>query len=207
MSQDRFWVNPADEASIEALIDAVSAQDTPYEPAIWAAIELHRRPFSVFIDYVFSDPDMPTFDRFSFDMGSDELIVFCPEPAVLIDALLEMAMFMRGFNTLIGVDEKWKTQVAIGAWRTIRESLKQQLGIPYLVGHAWLVELNPTGVANFDEDSFFIAVALAGSPDVEAQFPAGTSPKVISVYKHLSRIIALIGQSLGLQRKSSRLNR
>lgn len=199
MPKNTYLVDPADEQSVEALIDAVNAHSGPFEAAIRVASGLHHRPFSVFIDYLHSTSQQsPMFDRFTFDMDTDELIVFSDEPPVLVDALLEMAMFMRGFNTLIGVEGEWKVQVAIGAWRRIRESLKQQLGLPFISGRVWSVALNADGVEQLDSASFAVIVTLAGCPDVEVQFPDGTSPKVIGAYKHLNRIVDLVAQSLGL---------
>lgn len=200
MAKHTYLVDPTDEQSIETLIDAVNARSSPHESAIRSAAGLHRRAFNVFFDYLHAPPQQsPIEDRFRFDMDTDELIVYTDEPPVLVDALLEMAMFMRGFNTLIGVESDWKVLVAIGAWRRVRESLKQQLGLPYVTGRVWSVALPEEGVKHFDSTSFEVIVALAGCTDVEVDFPENTSPKVIGAYRHLTRIVDLVAQSLGLQ--------
>jgi hypothetical protein len=131
-------------------------------------------------------------------MDTDELIIFSDDPRVVLDALIEMAMFMCGFTTLIGLPDEWKVQVAIGAWRRIRESLKREYALPFIPGQMWSVNLTPEGVARFDEDSFMIAVTLAGCAEVEVDFPDGTAPQLIRAYHHMERVYDAISDSLGL---------
>ncbi len=211
MRKNAYWIDPAEPLSAEPLIDAVNARAGQFERAIRAAIGTHKRPFTVFIDYLNRPPEpSPMFDPFTFDMETDELIVLSDEPSILVDALLEMAMFMRGFNTLIGVDADWKIQVAIGAWRRVRETLKQALGLPHLVGQVWLVTLNADGVTQFDAASFTLAVTLAGCYNIEVKFPEGTAPRVVTTYRYLTHVLELIGHSVSLDDQvmfNRRLNR
>ena len=175
-------------------------RDGQFEAAIRQAAALQPLPYAVYIDYLNQPPELsPMFDPFTFDMDTDELIVFSDEPSIMLNALLEMALYMSGFSTLMGVDEEWKVQVAIGAWRRVREALKQQLQMPYTIGRMWLVQLNPDGVAHFDPETFSLVVTLAGCPDVEIEFPDEAAPDLVSAYRQLSRIFDVIGTAISLQ--------
>src|SRR5258706_15872675 len=94
-----YNIDQTDIFSTEALVDAFAVRDTPHEKDIRGALSIQQRPFTLRGDV---DPDSaadipPLYDAFTFDMESDELILFSEEPANLVDALIEMALFMRGF--------------------------------------------------------------------------------------------------------------
>jgi hypothetical protein len=131
-------------------------------------------------------------------METDELVVFTDEPSSLIDAILEMAMFVRGFNTVMGIDDEWKVQVAIGAWRHVREALKTQLHLPTIPQKLWGADLELETVERYNLISFGAVVFMAGRPDVDWNFPQGTSSLVIDAYHRLSRIIEAIALNVGL---------
>src|SRR5207249_7112161 len=143
------------------------------------ALGLHSRPFILYIDFVHRPQSSPLDDAFTFNIETDELVLFTDEPEALIDSILEMAMFMRGFNTLLGVEDEWKVQVAIGAWRQVREQLKVQLQVFPSSGKQWSVNLELDTVAHFNVISFTAMVYLASLPDVEVVFPEGTSALVV----------------------------
>ncbi len=197
--KNTYLIDANNTMGLEGLIDAVNARGSPYEMPIRTAAHLQNLPFAVFIDYLRRPADpSPVQDLFTFDMDTDELILFSDEARVALDALLEMAMFMRGFTTLMGLADEWKVQVAIGAWRRVRESLKRAHDLPYWDGQMWSVNLTSEGVAHFDEDSFSMAVTLAGCIEVDVDFPVGTSPKLIEAYRQMGRVYDAISDSLGL---------
>ncbi len=178
-----------------------SVRSTPkersYEAQLVQSAALQSRPFSVFIDYLNRiESSDPTRDPFTFDMDADELIVLNDDPAVMLDALIEMALYMKGFLTLLGVEQTWKIQVAIGAWRHVRRGMRAGLGLPVTPERAWAAQVNPESVSVYDEDTFTQIVALAGCPDVDVVFPPGTAPELVNAYQHLSRIIALVADSI-----------
>jgi len=210
MSKSSYYVDQSDPTSIQELIDTVDVRGTYYEDAILGALSLHARPFILYIDFVHRPQSSPLDDAFTFNIETDELVIFTDEPESLIDAILEMAMFMRGFNTLLGVEDEWKVQVAIGAWRHVRERLKAQLQVIPPSGNRWSVNLELDTVANFNIISFTTVVYLASLPQVEVVFPEGTSALVVSAYERLSRIMQAVALDVDLTdhvKFNRRLNR
>src|SRR5258708_2801000 len=116
-------------AAIEQLIEAFDAHQTYHEQAIRAVLGIHDRPFLLYIDHVNRPQLSPLQDAFTFNIETDELVIFTDDPSALVDAILEMALFVRGFSTVMGLDDEWKVQVAIGTWRYVREALKVTLGL------------------------------------------------------------------------------
>src|SRR5688572_20120739 len=141
MGKSSYYVDKSDPASIDALIERFDVWGTPYEDAILTALSLHDRPFILYLDFLHQPQISPLDDPFTFNIETDELVLFTDEPAALVDAVLEMAMFVRGFNTLLGVEDDWKIQVAIGAWRHVRERLKIQLRIAAPADKRWSASL------------------------------------------------------------------
>src|SRR5262245_20816945 len=103
MAKSSYYVDKSDSTSIQAIIDAVDARGTDYEEAILAALSLRDQSFVLNMDRVGLVQVSPLEDPFTFDMETDELILYTDNPATLVDAIIEMAMFLSGFNTLIGV--------------------------------------------------------------------------------------------------------
>ncbi|MBN2472719.1 MAG: hypothetical protein JXN59_18490 [Anaerolineae bacterium] len=155
---------------------------------------------------------MPLVDRFTFNMQADELILFASDPMTFVDALTEMAMFLAGFTTMIGVDESWKVEFAIGAWKPVKNRLKRELGIPVIDEPLWVVglpvdpdspptdEINPfrTLVSQLDIASFTQMVRLAARDDVEVNFPSGTDPRVIQVYIRMKTALNQVADGITL---------
>ncbi len=210
MPKSSYYVDMNDPASIQELIDAFDVHGTRYNDAIRTALSLHNRPFILYVDLLHQTDISPLDDPFTFNMETDELILFTTEPAPLIDALLEMAMFLRGFNTLLGVEDDWKVQVAIGAWRHVREQLKVQLQLAPPNRRRWAASLDLDMIASFNLISFAIAVYLAGRHELEVVFPEGTSALVVSAYERLSRIMETVAFEIGINdhlKFNRRLNR
>jgi hypothetical protein len=210
MSKSSYYVDQSDPASIQELVDRFDVRGTYYEEAILTALGLHNRPFILYVDFLYRPQSSPLDDAFTFNIETDELVLFTDEPEALIDSILEMAMFMRGFNTLLGVEDEWKVQVAIGAWRHVRERLKATLQVVPLSGKRWSVNLELETVAHFNTISFTAMVYLASLPDVEVVFPEGTSALVTSAYERLSRIMQAIALDVDLAdhvKFNRRLNR
>src|SRR5258708_11820162 len=116
MGKTNVYVDKADPTSIETLLSLFDAEGTYHEAEIKTALSLHDRPFLLYVDHLNRPPTSPLQDAFTFNMTTDELVVFSDDPSILIDAILEMAMFVRGFNTVMALEDEWKVQVAIGAW-------------------------------------------------------------------------------------------
>ncbi len=210
MAKTSYYVDKADPASVEGLIDAFEARGTEFEDAIRQALKVHGKSFILMIDRLSQLQASPLQDQFSFDMNTDSLILFSDNPTSLIDGILEMAMFLRGFNTLIGVNEEWKIQVAIGAWRHVRESLKAEMNLPLEVEKNWGAALELEAVEKFNMMSFGTMLMLSGRPDVEVIFPDGTSALVMSSYQRMTRILEAVALEIGLDdhaKFNRRLNR
>jgi len=211
MRKNNYYIDRSDPLSVEVLIDAFDVRDTPDEWAIRAALGLHERSFILYVDHVNRPQISPLDDPFTFNMETDELVLFTDDPDVLVDAILEMALYVRGFNTLMGIDDEWKIQIAIGAWRHVRESLKVELGLAVPpMDKRWSVTLDLETVERYNMISFAAAVYLAGRPDLDVEFPQGTSALVVTAYERLSRIVEALAWNIGLddqQKFNRRLNR
>src|SRR4051812_3916775 len=181
MGTQTFQIDPQDPQSIRELLDAFDVHGTYYEDAIRVALSIHERPFTLLLYSDQIDPSRlsPLQDAFTFDINTDELILYSDDPALVIDAIIEMAMFQRGFNTIMGAEDEWKVQVAIGAWRHVRESIKTQLQIAPPFEKAWSASLDLETVQRFNLISFGTAVFLASRPDVDVVLPEGTSSPAI----------------------------
>jgi hypothetical protein len=199
MTSNTYPIDPADAGTLEALIDGVNARSTPAEDTLRSVLRLHRRPFRLVIDLL-NRPviESPVVDLFTFDLETDDLLVYSDEAPILIDALIEMAMYMQGFATLIGVDEHWKVQVTIGCWRYVREAIKESIGLEARTDKAWAIMLGEDDVKQLDGRTFMQMILLAGCPDVEVLFPPGAAPDVEHVYKDVSRVIEVVSRSITL---------
>jgi len=69
-------------------------------------------------------------DKFTFDLDTDTLLIFSDDADTLIDALIEMAMYLSGFATMMGNDDAWVTEFAAGAWKPVKNRIKRQLDLP-----------------------------------------------------------------------------
>ena len=199
MGKSSYYVDKTDPASIDALIDAFDARGTAHEDAIRTVLSIHSRPFTLSVDDRADRLSIsPLDDAFAFNMETDELLLFSDNPASLVDALLEMAMFLEGFNTLIGVEDEWKIQVAIGAWRHVRENLKAQYRLTPPLGKLWSASLELETVKHYDRLAFAAMVFLAGRPELDVIFPESANALVVTAYRRVARIIETVALGIGL---------
>ncbi len=156
--------------------------------------------------------DLPLADKFTFDIETDELILFARDPQTLIDACVEMAMYLAGFTTKMGHDEPWITEFTAGAWKPVRKRIKRELGLavndrpqgvvglPPAADHAPTDDPYPfrTLVAHYDLVSFRQMIVLAARDELAVYFPPETHPKVRAVYLHARRAIQDVARGVGL---------
>jgi hypothetical protein len=196
MGKTNYFVDKADRASVAALMEAFDVRGTYFEQAIRRALSLHESSFILYVDYLNRPDSSPLDDTFTFNIETGELVLFSDEPMVLIDALIEMAMFVRGFDTRLGTGEEWEIQLAIGAWRYVRRQLKADLEIGPEV--AWQVGVEPEAVFRFNSLGFGTALYLAGRPNVEVIFPDGSDAQVIIAYHRIRVMLSTVAFEISL---------
>lgn len=198
MKPTRFvHVAPTDNQSVEALLDLFEAQGTAFESGIRTALTLHNKPFVVQTDFASKPALTPLDDAFTFDTLSGELVVYSPEPVFLVDALLEMALFQRGFQTFIGSYKEWQAIFTIGAWRHVRETLKEEYELDDV--HTILqVSLEGDAVERFNVHAFDAMLFLAGQPSVEIVFPPEADAMAVRSYYRLRVLMQTIAYGIGL---------
>jgi hypothetical protein len=178
-------------------------------------VALYPRPVQMVLDEASAllYENLPLADKFTFDMETDELVLFSRQPDTLADALIEMAMYLVGFATLMGNREEWVVEFAIGAWKPVKNRIKRQLGISVNDQPRAVVGLPPapadassgdsypfrTLVSNYDFASFHQMVVLAARDDVAVYFPPETHSKVLAVYVYMRRAIQEVAQGLGIK--------
>ncbi len=177
-------------------------------------IALYPRPVTMYVDEssALFYGQTPLVDRFTFNLQADELVLFASDPLTFLDATIEMAMYLAGFATMLGVEEQWKVEFTIGAWKPVRSRIKRELGIPVIDEPLWIVGLPPEGegavseephpfltlVSRLDIASFTQMVRLAARDDVEVSFPAGADPRVIEVYLRVRAAIEQVARGISL---------
>jgi hypothetical protein len=148
-------------------------------------------------------------DLFTFDPTTDELILFSRDENTCVDALVEMAMYLSGFATLLGIEDEWVVEFAIGAWRSVRNRLKHEFDLPVssevlaMIGEPPETEVEPypfrTLVSSFDPISFHHMVVLAGREEIAVYFPPETNPKVLAAYIYTRRAIHEVAKNIELE--------
>lgn len=196
--------------ALQRLFDLPSAE----LPSLGKVLALLPRPAYMHYDEALAAQygDLPLADRFTFNVETDELIVFAHDSQTLIDALLEMAMYLSGFTTKLGNPEAWVVEFTIGAWKTVTRRIKRQLQLPVADQPIAIIGLNTSSspsvmqaerffrqlVAHYDKASFHQMIVLAARENILVQFPAETHPKVRALYLHARRAMQEIGQGLTL---------
>jgi hypothetical protein len=153
--------------------------------------------------------DLPLIDKFTFDLESDDLILYSLDPDTIIDALIEMAMYLTGFATMIGNEEIWVTEFTAGAWKPVKKQIKRHLDIPVREQPRAVVGLpaDKDGgepypfqamVASYNADSFHQMITLAARDDVAVYFPPETHSKVLATYVYARRAMQEVAQGLGI---------
>jgi hypothetical protein len=189
-----FLIDPTSRETIAEFLSAVSLPDHSH---LQQVIALHNRPFTILLQPDTPIDLWPLVDAFTFDLEHDRLMVYKSDPEVLIDAIIEMAMFLRGFNTAIGTDGPWRVDLAIGAWRVVRQNIKRLLMIPDAVPQ-FAVELPVHTVTQLDQVTFAGMVFLAGQVHTQVRFPPEAARVIVETYHRLRRIILTVGLGLGL---------
>lgn len=177
-------------------------------------VSLYVRPVTVCMDpaNTILYENLALADKFTFDMETDELVLFAQDPDTVINALIEMAMYMAGFSTLLGNDEEWVIEFAVGAWKPVKNRIKRQLGIEVHEKPRGVVGLPPapdqhapsdpypfrTLVSSYDLGSFYQMVILAARDDIAVYFPPEAHPKVLAVYVYMRRAMQEVAQGVTL---------
>jgi hypothetical protein len=214
MRHGEVTLDPHDlERSMRQLAEAyrLSLEDTD---TLRRVIALYPQPIKMYVDEANTilHDSMPLGDRFTFDIETDELILFSHDKEILIDALIEMAMYLAGFTTMMGSEETWVIEFTIGAWKPVKKRLKRQLEIPVsdhprgVVGMPPSAENAPPGdpypfrtlVSHYDLASFHQMVMLAARDDIAVYFPPETHAKVLAVYVYMRRSMQEVAQGIDL---------
>jgi hypothetical protein len=177
-------------------------------------IALYPQPIQMYVDEASAilHDRMPLGDRFTFDIETDELILFSHDKEILIDALIEMAMYLAGFTTMMGSEETWVIEFTIGAWKPVKKRLKRQLEIPVSDHPRGVVGMPPSAesaspgdpypfrtlVSHYDLASFHQMVMLAARDDIAVYFPPETHAKVLAVYVYMRRSMQEVAQGIDL---------
>jgi hypothetical protein len=189
MGREDFFINQRDSASVEELIDAFDVRGTDHETAIRAALGIHNHAFTLHLERGYTPS--PFEDAFTFDTKTGALILFDDDPSGLVDALIEMALYLNGFETQMYADEEWHTRFTIGVWHYVRREIKVDLNLT--PAPIWRVNsLDPRSVARYDMLSFELVLFLAGCPDLDVAFPDGSSALVVENYLRLIRIMEAV---------------
>jgi hypothetical protein len=178
-------------------------------------ITLYPQPVRMYVDDASAilHESMPLGDKFTFNIETDDLVLFSRDKETLIDALIEMALYLAGFTTMIGSEEAWVIEFTIGAWKPLKKRLKRQLEIPANDRPRGVVGLPPSGensaqhdpypfrtmVSHYDLASFHQMVLLAARDDIAVYFPPETHSKVLAVYVYMRRSMHEVAQGIDLE--------
>ena len=203
-------LDPAD------LDDTIQQLETHYEideatlVILRRVISLFPRPAQMRVDEAneILYQGLSLIDKFSFS-DDDELILYTRDPETMIDALIEMAMYLFGFATLIGEDEGWVVEFTIGAWKPVKNRIRRQLGLIVQEQPRGVVGLPPddtsadypfrTLVSHYNLGSFYQMVVLAARDDIAVYFPPETHSKVLAAYVYMRRSMQEVAQGVNLK--------
>ncbi|MFC1959929.1 hypothetical protein ACFLYO_04395 [Chloroflexota bacterium] len=214
MKQNRVHLNPDDVQTALQQLALVYDLDADTLDYLRRVIEIYPRQVLMYVDEANAPfyNHTPLVDKFTFNMHTDELILFSRDPMTFIDAMIEMVMYLAGFTTMMGVDEHWKVEFAIGSWKPVKNRAKSNLGIPVLDEPLWIVGLPPppeeapledehpfrTLVSQLDIVSFTQMIRLAARDDVEVNFPVGADPRVIEIYIRVKTAMDQVADGIAL---------
>lgn len=183
-------------------------------PIFQQLVALYPQPVEMRYDEISAilQQDMFLADKFTFEMETDTLVLFSRDKDALIDALVEMAMYLAGFATMMGTEDTWVIEFTIGTWKPIRKQIKRAIGIHVADQPRGVVGLPPVSqgesadepysfqklVSNFDRASFYQMVVLGARDDIAVYFPPETHPNVMDVYVSVRRSIKEITDGLSL---------
>jgi len=177
-------------------------------------VENYPKPVILYVDEANAPlvVHSPLDDLFTFNTQTDELVLFSADPHTFINALIEMWMYVVGFDTRMSADHYWEVEFAIGAWRVVRDNIKRRLGIPTESDMVAIVGLPPdpdettpedpypfqTMVSSLNDVSFVQLIRLAGHNHVRVHFPPKTDPKVLEAYFNIKRVMRMVGKNLDI---------
>jgi hypothetical protein len=178
-------------------------------------IGLYRGPVQMVLDdtRTVTQRAAPLADKFTFDIETDELILFSRDKETLVDALIEMAMYLAGFSTLMGSEETWIIEFTIGAWKPVKKRIKRGLGLPVHDQPRGIVGVSPSDenrpasandypfhklVSQYNQASFYQMVMLAARDDIAVYFPPESHPKVLAVYVYMRRAMHEVAAGIDL---------
>ena len=214
MKNNLVYLDPQDiETSMRQLVRFYRLDDATML-LLRRIVEQYPRSVIMYVD----EANAPLFassqldDMFTFNMETGELVLFSADPSTFINAMIEMWMYVEGFETRMGVDDYWEIEFAIGAWKPVKNNIKQRLEIPVDNQIQGVVGLPPTEEEAMLEDpypfktlvsslsivSFTQMVRLAGHEEVRVHFPPGTNPRVIEVYFTMKRAMKDVGRHLDI---------
>jgi hypothetical protein len=204
-----------DAGAADAFINAFAIGGHSLEQQIRRALALHTQPFTIcYKPAGFGAEAHPYMlnDTFSFDLDSNQLVLLDSAPETLLNAVIEMAMYQRGFETLLRVDTDadWGVQIAIGAWWHVRQHLKNDQPNGLLPRAQLELEIGEDSVAYYDYTSFVGMVYLASTPHLGVIFPEGSNAEAHNVYHRLCLLVRVIAFEIGLedaQKFNARLRR
>ncbi len=215
LKQNRVYLDPGDIEEAMRQLNRVYDLDASTLHMLRRILTFYPRPVLLYVDEANASlyGQTPLIDKFTFNMQTDELVLFSRDPMTFIDAMIEMAMYVAGFATMIGVDDHWKVEFTIGVWKPIRSRVKRQLDIPVVDEPQWIVGLPPakedapledpypfrTLVSQLDIVSFTQMVRLAARDDVEVNFPGGSDPRVIQVYIRMKTAMNQVADGLHME--------
>jgi hypothetical protein len=215
MNHNRIVIDPRDVEHALQQLALIYDLDADTLMMVRQAVTLYTRPVTLYVDEsrALFYSQTPLVDKFTFNIQTDELVLFSRDPMTFVDATIEMAMYIAGFSTMMGVEEYWKVEFTIGAWKPVKNRIKRDLGIPVIDEPLWIVGLPPNGdgsppddphpfrtlVSQLDIASFTQMVRLAARDDVEVNFPIGTDPRVIQVYIRIKTAMFQVADGLTLE--------
>lgn len=214
MVYQRVTLAPTDlDNSIQRLSEVYNLE-MPLLSTLRRIVALFPRSVEMYLDEIRAGvySTLPLADRFTFDIETDDLILFASDPETFIDAMIETAMYLTGFSTMIGNEEAWVIEFTIGAWKPVKNRLKRQLGIPVRDKPSGIAGLPPapdkapgddpypfrTLVSRFDRDSFYQMVVLAAREEITVYFPPETHPKVLAVYVYMRRAMQEVAKGIDI---------
>lgn len=157
--------------------------------------------------------ELSLMDMFTFDIETDELVLLSCDHQTLVNAMIEMAMYLAGFATMLGARDEWVIEFTIGAWKPVKNRIKRLLDIPVPRRSRVVVGLPPSSAQGSEDESypfrrlvstyniaaFYQMVVLAAREDVAVYFPMETHPKVLAVYLYSRRAMQEVARGIGIE--------
>src|SRR5258708_33780080 len=88
MGKSSYYVDKRDPTAVRALIEAFDVRGTNYEDAIRTALSMHDRAFILYVDHANMQQWSPLPDAFTFNIATDELVLFTDNPDAVVGPVL-----------------------------------------------------------------------------------------------------------------------